>query len=291
MEMRELPAAIQAEEVCWHLPDAGQVLCYRAAGDGVPVLLLHSINAAPSAFEVGPIFAGLRGERPLYAPDLPGFGRSERRDRSYSPEFYGAAIGQMLDAIGAEAVDLLALSTTSEFAAIAAQRDDRVRSLVLVSPTGLMKRNPPSAKTGDRVLSFLQLPGVGAGLFTALRGRASVRFFLNKAFEGDAPAEMVDYAWLTARQAGARYVPFHFLSGKLFTADAVDAIYRKVTQPALVLFDRDPNISFDRLDELLSSGGNWHSQRIPDTRGLPHFEKPAETLDALRAFWDDLQPS
>ena len=74
--------AIVADELLWPLPESGRVLCYHRPGSGVPVLLLHSINAAPSAFEVSPFFATCSLQRPLYAPDLPGFGRSERRDRA-----------------------------------------------------------------------------------------------------------------------------------------------------------------------------------------------------------------
>ena len=55
---------------------------------GKPLLLLHSMNAAPSSMEMKPLFEHYRQQRPVYAPDLPGFGQSERADRSYSPEFY-----------------------------------------------------------------------------------------------------------------------------------------------------------------------------------------------------------
>src|SRR5688500_10817894 len=57
---------------------AGCVSCYEdTSGSGTPVLLLHSINAAASAYEMRPLFEALRGERPVFAPDLPGFGLSE----------------------------------------------------------------------------------------------------------------------------------------------------------------------------------------------------------------------
>ena len=51
-----------------------------------PLLLIHSINAAPSSYEVRPIFEHFQGRRPIYSPDLPGFGHSERGDRYYLPK-------------------------------------------------------------------------------------------------------------------------------------------------------------------------------------------------------------
>ena len=281
--------AIAAHELLWPLPESGRVLCYHRPGSGVPVLLLHSINAAPSAFEVSPFFATCSLQRPLYAPDLPGFGRSERRDRAYSPEFFARAVLEMIDAIDSGPVDVLALSTTAEFAARAALLDrDRVRSLALISPTGLSRRRAGASPLGPPLHRLLRAPGVGAGLFRLLRTRRSVRFFLNMAFEGRAPAAMVDYACATAAQPGAAYAPFYFLSGRLFTPDAVGDLYLPLQQPALVLYDRDPNISFDYLDTVTEQNPRWRARRIPATRGLPHFDQPLKTQRALEEFWEAL---
>src|SRR3954454_20931708 len=46
-------------------------LSYCGAGNGPPLLLVHSINAAASAYEVRPIFE--RERRRFYAVDLPGY--------------------------------------------------------------------------------------------------------------------------------------------------------------------------------------------------------------------------
>jgi len=283
---QHLGPAIAAQELTWDLPGSGRVLCYRRPGTGRPVLLLHSMNAAPSAFEVSPFFTRLQLVRPLYAPDLPGFGRSDRRDVAYTPAFFAAAILQMIDAIGDGPVDIVALSTTAEFAARAAgERPEAIASLTLVSPTGLMRRKDAPSTVGPRVHRFLRAPVVGSTLYTLLRTRRSIRFFLNMAFADKAPEAMVDYACATTRMPGASYAPFYFLSGQMFCHDAVGLLYRPLTQPVLVLYDEDPNISFDYLDTLLEDCSNWHATRIPGTRGLPHFEKTVETQAALEAFW------
>ncbi len=286
MTARELPPAIDAQEGLWDLPDIGEVLYYHRPGTGRPVLLLHSINAAPSAFEVEPFFSAMDLDRPLYAPDLPGFGRSVRADRPYTPEFFAAAIAAIIDAIGASDVDVIALSTTCEFAARAALAPDgRIRSLVMVSPTGLGRRRDEPSEAGPKVHSFFRTPGVGSTIYSLLRSRVSIRFFLNMAFKDRAPAAMVDYAYATTRMPGASYAPFYFLSGQMFAHDAVGDLYLPLEQPVLVLYDEDPNISFDHLDEVLSARSNWQARRVPGTRGLPHFEKAGETQAAILEFW------
>lgn len=290
MKSLTLPAAIDAEELVWPTPAVGQTFCYHRPGVGRPLLLLHSINATPSAFEVSPFFDAMSLPMPLYAADLPGFGRSERRDQAYTPEFFATAIEAIIDEIGAGPVDVLALSTTCEFAARAAlAAPDKIASLIMVSPTGLSRRRAGKSTVGPKVHRFLRTPLLGGGLFRMLTSRASIRFFLNMAFEDKAPQSMVDYAMAMTRAPGASHAPFYFLSGQMFAGDAVGDLYLPQQCPVMVLFDQDPNVSFNHLDEVLAGNANWRSQRIPDTHGLPHFEKPDLTADAVLKFLTEIK--
>ena len=63
-----LPAALGAERF-----KVGGVSCY-VAGNGPPMLLVHSVNAAPSAAEVRPIFDHYVATHTVFAVDLPGYG-------------------------------------------------------------------------------------------------------------------------------------------------------------------------------------------------------------------------
>jgi hypothetical protein len=72
---------------------------------------------------------------------------------------------------------------------------------------------------------------------------------------------------------------------KLFTPDAVDELYRPLELPVLVLYDRDPNVKFDLLDDLVAERPNWQAERIQPTLGLPHWEQLAATVQALDRFW------
>ena len=93
-----------------------------------PLLLLHSINAAPSAMEMKPLFEQFAPERPVFAPDLPGFGLSQRGDLPYSPDFYAQAIADVVKQLEGPPPDVVALSLTCEFAARAVVAGGRLRS-------------------------------------------------------------------------------------------------------------------------------------------------------------------
>ena len=126
-------------------------------------------------------------------------------------------------------------------------------------------------------------------MFDLVASRRSIHYYLNKSFMQQAPQEMLDYAYATAHQPGARHAPLSFLSGKLFTPQAMTNLYgRLTTHPALVLADRDPYVRFDQLDDFVASHANWQRARTVPNMGLPHWEDLAATTKTLDAFWQSL---
>ncbi|MBK1640842.1 alpha/beta hydrolase [Chromatium okenii] len=285
-----LPAALAADRHDFASASAGRIHYYAdTAASGRPLVLIHSINAAPSAIEMKPLFEQYRGQRPVYALDLPGFGHSERRDCRYSPELFANVIAEFLGQVVKVPADLAAFSLGCEFAARATlAQPTLVTSLIMLSPTGFNVRGLPTGKAAERAYQFLSIPGLNDGLFALLTSRASIKFFYNQAFVNDIPPELVDYAHATTHQPGAKYAPLYFLSGQLFTPQAGVTLYSKVTQPVLVLYDKDPNIDFHELPDFLGRHANWRAQRIAPTSGMPQWDRPAETTAAMSSFWASL---
>ncbi|MFZ5736455.1 MAG: alpha/beta fold hydrolase, partial [Pseudomonadota bacterium] len=107
----------------------GRIAIYAAGsaqpdGNATPLLLIHSINAAGSAYEVKPLYDYYAQHRPVYAIDLPGFGQSDRDDREYTARMMTDAVHAAVEQIrrihGEQPIDALALSLASEFLARAA---------------------------------------------------------------------------------------------------------------------------------------------------------------------------
>lgn len=289
-----LKKAIAADMVRFTVADSVQMSCYRSepnttAVGSRPLVLLHSINAAPSAMEMKPLFERFADSRVVYAPDLPGFGQSQRGDLPYSPSFYAQVINDFLNQIDGPAPDVIALSLTSEFTARALRDHGAViHSLTLISPTGLGGAEPPSAEAGARINRILNIGWLSGVLWRTLVSRRSIQYFLKKAFYGPPPEALVDYAVATTREAEAARAPFAFLTMQLFTTSALTRLYQSLEVPTLLLYDQDPNISFECVPELLASNSHIRAQTIVPTRGLPQWERPEETFNALTRFWDEV---
>ncbi len=280
------PIKASRSEFC--MQDGCRISYYAdTSNTGRPLCLVHSINAAPSAHEMKPLFDHYRVHRPVYALDLPGFGFSDRSKRRYSPMFYASVINSFVNDVIQESCDLVTFSLSSEFAAIFAVENAKlIHSLAMISPTGLSQRTPPTGAITEYIRLIISAPPVGNLLFSLLTSRKSIRFFLNRNYVGDVPEEMVEYAYATSHQPNAKHAPYYFLSGQLFTSNVCEKYYCKLSGPVLVIYDKDPNVSFDLLPEVLSQCKHWQATRIAPTLGIPQWEKPKETFEALEQFWD-----
>ncbi|MCU0774021.1 MAG: alpha/beta hydrolase [Ideonella sp.] len=286
-----LPAALSGERVEFDSV-AGRLSVY-VAGQGPPLLLVHSINAAASAAEVAPLHDRYRASRTVFSVDLPGYGFSERRDRAYTPRLMTDALLALRplvrDRCGPAPIDALALSLSCEFLARAAVESPADwRTLALVSPTGfngLAERRgaPGSTRAVPGLLSMLRGPGWGGALFRGLTRPGVIRYFLERTWG----AKQIDEAlWrydvLTTRQPGAEYAPLYFLSGALFSADIHD-VYTALRQPVWMSQGVRGDFTDYRGRRVVEGRPNWRFTTYP-TGALPHFEVPEVFTKEYDAF-------
>jgi pimeloyl-ACP methyl ester carboxylesterase len=277
-----LPPALGGERKT--LAANGLELSYYVIGTGQPLVLLHSVNAAASAYEMKPLYEHFAETRQVFALDLPGFGFSARHNLVYTPEvFRDALLAFLKEAVGKPA-DVVALSLSSEFAALAAhQSPEWFKSLSFISPTGFGRSSGETSTTDDRFFNIITSPLWSQALYDLLVTRPSLRWFLNREFAARPADEgLVEYAYLTGHQVGARFAPLYFVSGKLFSAD-VGSSYDALKMPVFVLYGKSAFTRFNRVSEY-AERPNWFAKRLPAVRGLLHWEQAETAADTLAEF-------
>jgi pimeloyl-ACP methyl ester carboxylesterase len=288
-----LPRAINAATRTLESP-GGRTNYYVRDGTGTPIVLLHSFNAAASPFEMRPIFDRLADatDRPIYALDWLGFGRSAREDRTYTPDVYHDQLFHFLDTVLDEPADLVGLSLGCEYAARAGlQAAAKVRRLALIAPTGLTRGRGPSA-FGRAGIALAAATGTFELLFYRLARRSSLRDFYERQvfIDPDAiPDDLVNYAYVTAHVLGAHHAPRRFIDGTLFLEDVADSIYSRLYRPTLLLTPEDPAPTvqrFDRLPDVLDANGRDLTHRALPGGLLPHWEDPEPFFHALMEWID-----
>jgi pimeloyl-ACP methyl ester carboxylesterase len=292
-----LPPALDGEMLDIHIP-FGRLTYYKAGpSEGLPLLLIHSVNAAANSYEMKPLYDHYARHRPVFALDLPGFGFSERQDCIYTPRLMTDAIHAMLEAIrerhGFFPIDAIALSLSSEFLARAAHEHPTMfRSLGLISPTGLETHRERRGhidmtygKAGLRdVLTF---PLWRRAVFDGLVSRPSLRFFLQKTWGSKHIDEgLLDYDYLAAHQAGAEHAPFSFLAGFLFSRNVI-SLYKDLSMPVWMGHGiRGDFVDYGRKREVADKA-NWTAQ-VFRTGAMPHFERLETFIASYDAFLDRL---
>lgn len=286
MSVPPLPPALQAERFEF------DGLSCQVAGQGPPLLLVHSVNAAASVAEVRPLFEHARATRTVFAVDLPGYGLSARGDRDYTPRLMTDALhataAQIRRRCGSGAVDAVALSLGCEFLARAAvEQPAHWGRLALVSPTGLRGKRPRRGAPGStRAMPWLHRlltqPLWSQALFDGLTRPGVVRYFLQRTWGGrNIDEDLWAYCVATARQPGARFAPLEFLSGGLFSDD-IFALYETLRGPVWLSHGVRGDFTDYRCQALLQGRPNWRFT-VFQTGALPYFEVP----DAFNAALDD----
>jgi pimeloyl-ACP methyl ester carboxylesterase len=261
-------------------------VAYSEAGDPADpdVVCLHGVHAAASSKEFDGIFGPLAEDYHVVAPDLPGFGRSDRPPVAYTSSLYEAFVADFLADVSEDPM-VLGSSLSGAWAAMAAN-DVGACGLLLVCPT---------ADTGPRrpwVRSLFRSPVVGQGLFNALTSKPSLRWFdQREAFyrPEHITSDIVNYQWQTAHQEGARLAPASFVGGFLDPSiDLADEL-AAVDCPVTLLWGREATVTPLAEGRKMADRADTRLVVLDDTRLLPHEEEPGTFADVLRGELPQLE--
>ena len=244
---------------------------YLVAGSGRPVVLLHGLGGYALQWE-GYIPTLAESAR-VYAPDLLGFGSSDRPDVDYSTPLQTEVLRGFLDSEHIQQADLVGLSMGGWVAAsFAGLYPDRVRRLVLVDAAGLKfdpdTPEPFTPRDASDVPRLMRL---------ATPRRTSVPRILAPGFVREA-------------QALAPVVERH-LQNKRLGKGTLDGKLSSVTMPVLLVWG-----ARDRLTPL-AYGQEFHRQ-IPQSQlvilencgHIAVFDCRSHVLPEVRTFLSAAQP-
>ena len=154
-----------------------RVLEAGAAGPYPPLLVLHGGGTDSATLSWGGVMEGLAGGRRVLAPDLPGYGASDRPDAPYSLDYYCGVMSTLADALDLRHFDLGGLSMGGGVAlSYALSHRGRVRRLVLVDTYGIQPTYPPQWLT----YLLVRIPYITQLTYLSTRSRALMRASLGQ---------------------------------------------------------------------------------------------------------------
>jgi pimeloyl-ACP methyl ester carboxylesterase len=261
----------------------GMDISYTESGseDAPTVVLLHGINAAGSSGEFRTVFDDLASDYHVVAPDLPGFGCSDRPELQYSAALYEDFVADFLSEFDSPAVVVSSLTTAYVASALSDPYADVDTSrIVAICPTAIAG---PDRLTWLREL--VRAPVVGTALFNLLASKPSIRYF--NADHGyydmaSVSEEWMAYEWQTAHQPNARFAPASFISGFLNSDVDLGEALAALDIPVTFVWGREADITPLSDGRTLAEEADARLVVIDDAKLLPHVEHPVAFLDTVR---------
>ena len=253
------------------------------------VLLLHGLGDEADTWRhlVDPLSTNWR----VIAPDLPGFGRSERPEAGYTIPFLCGVLLELLDVMEIPRVTLVGNSPGAVISqAIALSHPGRVDGLVLIDGMLLARAQKLSLQN----LLFL-LPRIGEWLYTRLRNDQQAAYVSLDPYYFDLaglPKTERDFLFTRVNQRvwsdGQRRAYFSVLRQMTsYVAKQQRGLEDKLAQmevPTLVAWgEQDQMVPLENAYALVEIQDTARLVVFPDTGHLPQQERPQERLEAFMA--------
>jgi len=246
---------------------------YLSAGTGEPLVLLHGADGGAVLW--GPILDLLSKHFHVIAPDVVGYGESDKPDAPYDKVFFSTWFRSFCDSLNMGKINLLG---NSQGGAIAMQftldNPDRVKKLILVGSAGL-------GAWGISPGAMFKM--AAANIFPTKRTVQKIaKYLVHKTdnFPGD---DGIAYLLEVIRSSGGK-LPFVNGKGRAVAPFSSDKL-RQITNPALIIWGAEDRIL------PISHGKKGHEKMpnaklriIPDAGHTPFIDLPEEFKDIILHF-------
>ena len=290
-DLADIAARADADSL-YEVPIHGHRVCFRLAGTGPLVVLVHGITGNSAQWI--PVIESLQDRFTLFAPDLLGHGQSAKPRGDYSLGAYASGIRDLLIGIDADRATIVGHSLGGGIAMqLAYQYPERCGRLVLMSSGGI-------ARDVHLLLRAASLPGaeIVLPLITHARllrlgeivGRALSAIGLRA---GD---DLVEggrgYASLNDREARAAFL--HTIRAVIDPTgqriSALDRLYLAEAMPSLILWGSEDPIIPARHGQIAHEAmPGSRLELIPDAGHFPQLTHPTRVARILADFIDSTE--
>ena len=267
----------------------GVRLRYAVAGQGPPLVLLHTLRTQLDLFQ--DVFPALARRYTVYALDYPGHGHSDIPAASYTADYFIGKIAGFLDRLNITGAVLVGESIGGAAAlALAARHHPRVRAVVAINPydydrgRGLMR----SSALARVLFSVAEVPILG-GTVTRLRQYPVITAVFNGGLRRRKamPAPLAREMYQVGNRRGHAGA-FGSLVHHWPTWEALRREYAAIDRPVLLLYGQQ---DWSHPDERAANAAVIPAAELQTVPNAGHFlslDAPQDMLAQVTAFVDRL---
>lgn len=295
--MRAWPGLQEYARTVTLTPSGLRLHVYDAGASKLPVaMLLHGLGDEADTWRhiVEPLSARYR----VVAPDLPGFGRSDKPMRAYTVPFLCDTVLELMDTLSIASATLIGNSLGAVIAQfITLEHSERVRGLVLIGGMLLTRKQPLSLA----MLLFL-LPGIGEWLYTRLRKDPQAAFETLRSYYANLDElpeadhnflfqRVNERVWSDGQRRAYFSVLRHMAVWVMKQQGGLEGKLAQLTTPTLVIWgEHDQMMLLENAHALLDIQSSAKLVTIPGAGHMPQQERPQALLDTMIGGGDGLKP-
>ncbi len=291
------PAGTTAASVDFELREDtlhGQRVCYRMAGEGPAIVLVHGITSS-SAVWVELMEDLVGAGYSVIAPDLFGHGASAKPKGDYSLGAYASGVRDLIGMLGYESATVVGHSLGGGIAMqLAYQFPEYCERMVLISSGGLGREVSPllraaalpgselvmplivrnwGVRAGETAAGLLERIGIVAGPHLREMGRGYASLV-----EADAQSAFVETLRAVIEPGGQK-------------VSALDRLYLAERMPVLIIWGaRDSIIPVEHARRAHAEIPHSRLVEIPNARHWPQLDQPRLVCRELREFIAGTEP-
>ncbi len=261
---------------------------YTKKGSGSPVLLLHDLSVGSSSYEFSKIAGTLSQNHEVYCIDFLGYGLSDKPDMTFTNYLFVQMISDFIKNVIGRKTDIIATGDAFPVAVMTCHNDkEAVNTLVGINPQSLFHLNQiPSKQT--KILKFMMdTPILGTFIYnmhtskTAFTKIFQEEYFYNPYHVNEKDvlcyveaAHTPDYH---SKHAYASYV------GRYTNANIIHAI-KEINNSIYLIGGSDKDDITNVIENYTYYNSAIEASYIPQTKQLPHLEKPEDVLKCLDIY-------
>lgn len=262
---------------------------YKKQGQGSPILLVHDLNAASSAYEWNRIVRILAETHTVYTIDLIGCGRSDKPKFTYTNYLYVQLISDFIKHVIGHRTDVAVTGLSASFILMACNVSPELFGrIMIINPTSLSSLNKIPNKCTKTLKFVIEMPIIGTFLYNISNSKRRIKktFATKYFFNRKRCSSKYLTAYHEAAHLGKSNAKFLFasLNGRFININTAHAI-KQINHSIILICGTNLKNIEEILNEYTALNPSIEKAIIPDAAFLPQLENPTAVLSQINIYF------
>jgi len=261
---------------------------FKKSGTGKPLLLIHDLSVSSSSYEWSLLEQKLSQNYTVYTLDLPGCGRSDKPNLTYTNFFYVQLVNEFITSVIKSRTSVVATGLSGSFVVMACNSNaDLFDKIVLINPEDLQKLNQIPGKHSKLFKYLIDCPIFGTSLYHLFTNQNMIDHnFMEKYFfkPSNVKQKLTDIYYEAAHKQESRgkYL-YSSLKGNYVNININHALKKIDNSIFLIGGSHETNI-YSIFKDYQDLNPVIETALIENTKHLPQLEAPEKFYRQLTIF-------